>query len=124
MAIFDYFAETICARADPNTAVQYASKEYLEILLELVKLTKTQPELVSAIGLCNFDTEHTLEICQYMLERTGEVGIVSNQVQFSLLDSRPLQKMSAVCDKYGIKLLTYGSFVRTARAILGTRGRS
>lgn len=31
--------------------------------------------------------------------------------QFSLIDSRPLRRMSAVCEKYGIRLLTYGCFV-------------
>ncbi|PSR77881.1 hypothetical protein BD289DRAFT_137244 [Coniella lustricola] len=30
--------------------------------------------------------------------------------QFSLLDARPLQRMTDVCEKYGLKLLTYGSF--------------
>lgn len=60
---------------------QYASKEYLDILVELVKATKTHPELVSTIGLCNFDAEHTEEACKYILEKTGEVGLVSNQVQ-------------------------------------------
>lgn len=94
---------------------KYASKEYLDILVELVKVTKTHPELVSTIGLCNFDAEHTEEACKYVLEKTGEVGLVSNQVQFSLIDSRPLQKMSAVCGKYGVKLLTYGSFVSVSR---------
>ncbi|ROV89087.1 hypothetical protein VMCG_09859 [Cytospora schulzeri] len=88
----------------------YSQKDYLDILVELVHITKTHPELVSTIGLCNFDTEHTEESCEYVLEKTGVVGIVSNQVQFSLLDARPLQKMCAVCEKYGIKLLTYGSF--------------
>lgn len=38
----------------------------------------------------------------------------SPSTKFSLLDARPLQKMSAVCEKYDIKLLTYGSFVRVA----------
>lgn len=63
---------------------QYASKEYLDILVELVKATKTHPQLVSAIGLCNFDARHTEEACKYILEKTGEVGLVSNQVQASL----------------------------------------
>lgn len=62
---------------------QYASKEYLDILVELVQATKTHPELVTSIGLCNFDADHTEEACQYILEKTGEVGLVSNQVQAS-----------------------------------------
>ncbi|KAL1861692.1 hypothetical protein Daus18300_008660 [Diaporthe australafricana] len=87
----------------------YSSKEYLDILVELVRITQTHPELVSAIGLCNFDAQHTEEACEYLLGKTGAVGLVSNQVQFSLVDSRPLQEMCSVCEKYGIKLLTYGS---------------
>ncbi|THV06852.1 aldo/keto reductase [Dendrothele bispora CBS 962.96] len=88
----------------------YTAKDYLRILVELVNITKSHPHLVSTIGLCNFDAEHTEEACQYLLKETGEVGIVSNQIQYSLIDTRPMVKMSAVCQKYGIKLLTYGSF--------------
>ncbi|PFH56970.1 hypothetical protein XA68_15690 [Ophiocordyceps unilateralis] len=67
----------------------YQAKEYLPILAELVGMTESHPHLVSAIGLCNFDAVHTQ--------------------QFSLIDSRPLVKMVPVCQKYGLKLLTYGS---------------
>ncbi|KIY43785.1 Aldo/keto reductase [Fistulina hepatica ATCC 64428] len=88
----------------------YDDKQYLEVLRELVALTKTRPDLVSSIGLCNFDAEHTQEACEYLLGKTGEVGVVSNQVQYSLIDSRPMWKMAGVCHKYNIKLLTYGSF--------------
>lgn len=49
--------------------------------MELVKATQTHPELVSTIGLCNFDAEHTKEACEYVLNKTGDVGLVSNQVQ-------------------------------------------
>ncbi|KAL0577669.1 hypothetical protein V5O48_004317 [Marasmius crinis-equi] len=88
----------------------YRDKEYLRVLLELVKLTESHPYLVSEIGLCNFDSKHTEEACAFLLERTGKVGIVSNQIQFSLIDGRPIINMARVCRKYGLKLLTYGSF--------------
>ncbi|KAK6077797.1 aldo/keto reductase [Seiridium cupressi] len=88
---------------------KYEAKEYLEILGELVSITKTHPDLVSTIGLCNFDSAHTEKVCEYLLSKQGSIGIVSNQVQFSMFDSRPLQQMTAVCTKYGLKLLTYGS---------------
>ncbi|EFQ97710.1 aldo/keto reductase [Nannizzia gypsea CBS 118893] len=87
----------------------YEAKEYLDILLHLVRITHAYPELVSSIGLCNFDAEHTEEVCKYLLDKTGKVGIVSNQVQFSLIDTRPLRGMIQTCEKYGLKLLTYGS---------------
>lgn len=88
----------------------YESKEYLDILVELIRISKSHPNLVTAVGLCNFDSEHTEEACEYLLAKTGAVSIVSNQIQFSLVDARPLQKMVHVCDKYGLKLLTYGTF--------------
>ncbi|KAI1387990.1 aldo/keto reductase [Hypoxylon trugodes] len=88
----------------------YEDKEYLPILTELLRISKSHPELVSSIGLCNFDAEHVAESCEYLIAKTGAVGIVSNQVQFSLVDARPLRKMVSVCEKYGLKLLTYGSF--------------
>lgn len=87
----------------------YEKKEYLDILVELVTITKTHPELVTSIGLCNFDTQHTIEACEYLLAKTGSVGLVSNQVPFSVLDARPLRAMVHACAKYNLRLLTYGS---------------
>lgn len=46
-----------------------------------MRITQTHPGLVSAIGLCNFDAQHTEEACKYLVEKTGLVGLVSNQVQ-------------------------------------------
>ncbi|KAI0018536.1 putative aryl-alcohol dehydrogenase [Xylariomycetidae sp. FL0641] len=88
----------------------YEVKDYLQILAELVAITKSHAALVASIGLCNFDSEHTQEACEYLRATTGTVGLVSNQVQFSVVDSRPLMRMCDVCAKYGLKLLTYGSF--------------
>ncbi|KAJ1330847.1 aldo/keto reductase [Microdochium nivale] len=58
---------------------------------------------VAALGLCNFDTEH--------MEKTLQQGvrIHSNQVQFSLIDSRPTVRMGKVCEAHDVKLLTYGT---------------
>ncbi|KAF5362604.1 hypothetical protein D9758_009583 [Tetrapyrgos nigripes] len=88
----------------------YSNKIYLPILAKLVQITKTHPQLVTNVGLCNFDSKHMEEAAEYLLNKIGEVGVVSNQVQFSLVDARPTVEMSEVCLKYGIKLLTYGSF--------------
>ena len=89
----------------------YSNENYLDILLHLVNIATTQPELVAAIGLCNFDSDHTIKVCEYLIQKTGKAGVVSNQVQFSLLDSRPLKQMLQTCEKYNLKLLTYGSYV-------------
>ncbi|KAJ2996255.1 hypothetical protein NUW58_g1029 [Xylaria curta] len=59
----------------------YEAKEYLDILVKLVSITKTHPDLVRTIGLCNFDSAHVQEACEYLLSKTGSIGIVSNQIQ-------------------------------------------
>ncbi|KAJ3999437.1 aldo-keto reductase [Lentinula boryana] len=87
----------------------YTNKDYLFILSELVKISRSHSELVLNIGLCNFDAVHTEEACLYILSEIGEVGLVSNQVQYSLVDSRPIIRLIDVCHKYQLKILTYGS---------------
>jgi len=57
------------------------------------------------VGLCNFDAIHADEICTQL----GPGFIVSNQVQFSLIDTRPLHGMADVCERHNVKLLTYGT---------------
>jgi hypothetical protein len=91
--------------------------------------------LISAVGLVNFDTIRTDEICTQL----GHGAIVSNQVQvhqalihswgmnsfwgrfkpfqFSIIDTRPLHGMADVCEKHDVKLLTYGTLVRTIASI-------
>ncbi|KAK0448414.1 aldo/keto reductase [Desarmillaria tabescens] len=81
----------------------YGNKGYLPTLKILEDLRNNG--VISAIGLCNFDAIHTDEICTQL----GRGVIVSNQVQFSLIDTRPLHGMSDVCDRHGLKLLTYGT---------------
>ncbi|EED21239.1 aryl-alcohol dehydrogenase, putative [Talaromyces stipitatus ATCC 10500] len=58
---------------------------------------------VDNLGLCNFDTEHLLKVVN------SGVVVQSNQVQFSLIDTRPTVKMGQACEEHGIKLLTYGT---------------
>ena len=67
--------------AADSDLLQYEDKLYLRILAELVSISKENPELVKAIGLCNFDTKHLEEACQHLLNVNGQVGLVSNQVQ-------------------------------------------
>ncbi|KAF8729989.1 hypothetical protein AX14_005860 [Amanita brunnescens Koide BX004] len=81
----------------------YSSKKYmfcLDILREL-----QQDGLIASIGLCNFDSIRTDEICT----KLGPGVIATNQVQFSLVDIRPLHGMSDMCKKHNLKLLTYGT---------------
>ncbi|KAK7024718.1 Aldo/keto reductase [Favolaschia claudopus] len=81
----------------------YADKGYITALERLNELR--DEGLISAIGLCNFDTIRTDEICTQL----GPGVVVSNQIQFSLIDTRPLHGMTDVCARHGLKLLTYGT---------------
>ncbi|KAJ6600165.1 NADP-dependent oxidoreductase domain-containing protein [Mycena sp. CBHHK59/15] len=81
----------------------YSDKGYLTALSHLDDLRSDG--LISAIGLCNFDAIRTDEICTQL----GAGVVVSNQVQFSLIDTRPLHGMTDVCQKHNVKLLTYGT---------------
>ncbi|RSM05379.1 hypothetical protein CDV31_009617 [Fusarium ambrosium] len=58
---------------------------------------------VGMIGLCNFNTQHLLRAIE------SGVHVHTNQVQFSLIDSRPVEKMGEACKRHGVKLLTYGT---------------
>ncbi|KAF8879769.1 NADP-dependent oxidoreductase domain-containing protein [Gymnopilus junonius] len=81
----------------------YSDDGYITALNHLLDLK--MEGVIAAIGLCNFDTIRTDEICTEL----GPGAIVSNQVQFSLIDTRPLHGMADVCEKHGVKLLTYGT---------------
>lgn len=59
--------------------------------------------LIEAIGLTNFDCAHT-----QMLIDAG-IPIVSNQIQFSLIDPRPLNGMLAFAKKNNIAIFCYGT---------------
>jgi len=76
----------------------YDNLEYLDALRHIV-----QDPRVGMVGLCNFDTTN--------MQRVVDEGIKihSNQVQFSLVDSRPVERMGTFCVQHNIKLLTYGT---------------
>ncbi|XP_020421689.1 L-glyceraldehyde 3-phosphate reductase isoform X3 [Prunus persica] len=58
---------------------------------------------IKTVALTNFDTERL----QIILE--NEIPVVSNQVQHSIVDMRPQQKMAELCQLTGVKLITYGT---------------
>jgi aryl-alcohol dehydrogenase-like predicted oxidoreductase len=58
---------------------------------------------IRAVGVTNFDTVHLTALLD------AGVAVVSNQVQYSLLDRRPERAMSALCAERDIHLLCYGS---------------
>ncbi|KAJ2960620.1 hypothetical protein NQZ79_g4035 [Umbelopsis isabellina] len=81
----------------------YSDKRYLDALMHLNELTKLDDPPVRHVGLTNFDSERLEEICQKV------PNIRTNQVQFSIIDTRPEGKMRKVCERYNVKLLTYGT---------------
>ncbi len=74
---------------------------YLDAMLGLAQLQSEG--IIGHIGVTNFDTAHL-----QVLVRHG-IPVVANQVNFSLLDRRAGQDMSAFCLANGIRLLAYGT---------------
>ena len=81
----------------------YNNPNYIDALIHLSNL-KDQGK-IRHIGLTNFDTER-LEI----IKEQG-ITIVSNQVQYSILDSRPEKIMVPFCKKNNIRILSYGTLL-------------
>jgi len=79
----------------------YQDLHYFDALEHLSRL-RDQGK-IRRLGLTNFDTERLQAICGQGFE------IVSNQVQYSLIDRRPEARMAALCREKGIGLLTYGT---------------
>ncbi|QLE56990.1 aldo/keto reductase [Nostoc sp. TCL26-01] len=80
---------------------EYQDKNYLDALQYMSEL-QTEGK-IKHLALTNFDTEHLQIITQ------AGIKIVSNQVQFSLVDRRPEVKMVEFCQQHDIKLFTYGT---------------
>ena len=55
------------------------------------------------IGVTNFDAAHLIEILN------AGVQVISNQVQYSVLDQRPEADISELYRQHDIKLLCYGT---------------
>ena len=81
----------------------YNDTNYLDALNHLSKLQNEQK--IKHLGLTNFDTERV----KIMIENGFE--IVSNQVQYSILDQRPEKLMTSFFAKHGIKILSYGTLL-------------
>ena len=78
----------------------YASPYYMDALKHLSDLQ--DKGTIKHIGITNFDTERM----QIMVD--SGIQIVSNQVQYSIIDRRPEVKMTSFCLKHNISLLAYG----------------
>jgi aryl-alcohol dehydrogenase-like predicted oxidoreductase len=81
----------------------YADERYVDALSHLADLRAVGK--IRHLGLTNFDTERLAAIAQ------RGIRIVSNQVQYSVLDRRPEERMAAWCEKNGVTLLAYGTLL-------------
>ena len=80
---------------------EYGAPRYLDALGYLSELRDEGK--IRHLGLTNFDTEHLKRIVESGIE------IVSNQVQYSLVDLRPEVEMARFCQERHIHLLAYGT---------------
>ena len=81
----------------------YSDVRYLDALENLTKLQKDNK--IRHIGLTNFDT------AQVKIIKEQGYDLVSNQVQYSILDQRPDKVMAPFLAKHGMKILSYGTLL-------------
>jgi aryl-alcohol dehydrogenase-like predicted oxidoreductase len=79
----------------------YHDDRYLNALDRLTDLQHAGK--IKHLALTNFDTRHV-----DIIHQRG-IPIVSNQVQYSIVDRRPEAAMAPFCEQHGITLLTYGT---------------
>jgi len=79
----------------------YANEQYLAALDYLAELR--QAGQIKHLALTNFDTAHLERILAH------GIPIVSNQVQYSLIDRRPEVRLAPFCQARQVWLLTYGT---------------
>ena len=79
----------------------YGDERYLEAMAHLAGLVADGT--IRHLGLTNFDTRHMARIVEQ------GVRVVSNQVQYSLIDRRPEVQMVDFCRDNGVHLLAYGT---------------
>jgi aryl-alcohol dehydrogenase-like predicted oxidoreductase len=81
----------------------YGDRRYLDALRHLADLR--EEGRIRHLALTNFDTERLRVIDEH------GIRVVSNQVQYSLVDRRPEARMAAWCREHGVSLLAYGTLL-------------
>jgi aryl-alcohol dehydrogenase-like predicted oxidoreductase len=81
----------------------YGDRSYLDALRHLADLQHEGK--IRHLALTNFDTERLSIIAGH------GIRIVSNQVQYSLVDRRPEIRMAGFCRDHEVSLLTYGTLL-------------
>ena len=79
----------------------YRDNRYLEALTHLAGLRDEGK--IHRVALTNFDTQRLRDIDEH------GIRVVSNQVQYSLIDRRPEVQMSEFCQEHRVWLLAYGA---------------
>jgi aryl-alcohol dehydrogenase-like predicted oxidoreductase len=79
----------------------YEDLAYLDALTHLSRLCEAGK--LKHLALTNFDTAHLQTITEH------GIRVVSNQVQYSLIDLRPEVRMIPFCQAHNMTLLTYGT---------------
>lgn len=80
----------------------YSDSSYLDALEILAQLRDAGK--IRHLALTNFDSERLKRITEH------GIRVVSNQVQYSLIDRRPEVRMVEFCRQNNITLLAYGTF--------------
>lgn len=80
---------------------EYGDDRYLDALGHMAELQRAGK--IKHLALTNFDTDRLAKILDH------GIRIVSNQVQYSLIDRRPQNKMARLCRERDVQLLTYGT---------------
>ena len=81
----------------------YNDANYIDALHQLTKLRDDGK--ISHLALTNFDTERI----QIMVD--NGIQLISNQVQYSIIDQRPNVKMASFCKNHDMKILAYGTLL-------------
>ena len=79
----------------------YGDSRYLDALSHLSDLR--DEGRIREVALTNFDTQRMRDIAAH------GIRVVSNQVQYSLIDRRPEVAMASFCQEQGASLLAYGT---------------
>lgn len=83
----------------------YAARDELAEVLAHLAAEKAEGR-IRELALTNFDTEHL----RWMVEDLA-LPIAANQVQYSVVDTRPGARMAPLAARHGVQLLCYGTLM-------------
>jgi aryl-alcohol dehydrogenase-like predicted oxidoreductase len=79
----------------------YYNPAWLDALTHLSELR--DKGIIRNVGLTNFDTAHMQDVVD------AGIKIASNQVQYSIIDQRPLVRMTDFCSRNKVAIFAYGT---------------